>query len=289
MFFELFPDYAKESLKEWGRFLTYRSVRGGDVNEAYELEFEKGALFLKTNASEALPGLFPKEAAGLKRLAAAGGLAIPEVVLVDELEGQEFLVLEWIQTGLKPKHYWLDFAAGLAQIHRQSKPFFGLEEDNYIATLNQSNQAHSNWADFWANQRIEPLFARARDQGYFGKEASAMISRYLHLTEELIPEEPPSLLHGDLWGGNHLVGANGKAYLIDPAIYYGHREVDLAMMQLFGGFPHEAFEAYQQLFPLEPGWSKRLAFHQVYPLLVHVNLFGTAYASQTLSVIRRFI
>jgi fructosamine-3-kinase len=259
-----------------------RPVSGGDINLASELVLEDGrTLFVKTNAS-ADREMFPAEARGLAWLAEAGALRIPRVVAVSGSD-PAFLVLERIEAGRRRPDFDEQLGRGLAALHRFGAAQFGLDHDNFIGRLPQSNRplepaSGSAWAEFYRSRRIEPQLRLATDHGLASPRMRRDGERVLAIMEDLVgPPEPPARLHGDLWGGNLLVDERGQPCLIDPAAYAGHREVDLAMMRLFGGFGPRVFAAYDEAFPLAAGHEERVPLYQLYFLLVHVNLFGSSY------------
>lgn len=257
-----------------------RSVAGGDVNEALRMTLGDGrSLFVKTRAS-APPGFFEREAEGLAWLAEAAALPTPEVVAVAD-GTPAFLALEWIEPGALARDTAERLGRGLATLHASRAPAFGWERDNFIGPLPQRNDPHGSWEAFYRERRLLPRIRSARDSGHLGRDlavrAEAVCAR---LGDWLGPEEPPARLHGDLWSGNWLVDAAGAPWLIDPAVYGGHREMDLAMLQLFGGVDARFFAAYEEVWPLAPGARSRVALCQLYPLLVHVELFGAAYRPQ---------
>ena len=165
---------------------------------------------------------------------------------------------------------------------------FGLDHDNYIGSLPQSNHQHTSWVEFFIEERLEKQIALAKNSGALNNSTIQQFNNLFKRLKEIIPEEKPSLLHGDLWNGNYMLAADGCACLIDAAVYYDHREMDLAMTRLFGGFPEEFYESYHETFPLSSGFEERVDIHNLYPLLVHVNLFGGSYISQVKSVLSRF-
>jgi fructosamine-3-kinase len=258
-----------------------RAISGGDINDAYRATLADGrTLFVKTQARP-LPGLFACEARGLSWLAEASALRTPAVLAFRD-EPPAFLALELIERAAPGAQHDEQLGRGLAALHRKGAAEFGLDHDNYIATLPQANDPASapGWAGFYAERRLEPLFARAVDAGLLSGRSRALFARLLARLPELCgPAEPPARLHGDLWGGNAIADEHGRPVLIDPAVYGGHREIDLAMMQLFGGFSARCFAAYDEAYPLAAGQKERVALYQLYPLLVHVNLFGTGYAA----------
>lgn len=265
-------------------------LAGGDINEAYRVELSDGRrLFLKTHPSPPR-GMYATEAAGLRWLAepAGGGastserLAVPEVLAVsDGDDGPSFLALELMEPGRPLGDFDERLGRGLAELHRRGAPSFGFSEDNFIGVLPQSNRPWETWVDFYRHERLAAQLALPRARSLLPSGLRQRFERLLADLERWAgPPEPPARLHGDLWGGNLHRTASGHPALIDPAVYGGHREMDLAMMRLFGGFSARVFAAYEEAFPLSPGARERVALWQLYPLLVHVNLFGGGYVSQ---------
>ena len=269
-----------------------RRLSGGDINDAFELELMSGVrVFLKTNRA-APPAMFPAEAAGLDWLRAAGALRVPEVLAVSSGQQGEpcFLVLELLTPGKPQAELDERLGRGLAKLHRFGAPCFGAERPNFIGTLPQSNQPHDTWADFFWYERLEPQLTRAIASGQAPARLRSGFERLAPKLKQLVgPVEPPARLHGDLWGGNVHIDADGAPSLIDPAAYGGHREVDLAMLRLFGGFGEGVFRAYQEAWPLAPGHAERIALYQLYPLLVHVNLFGSSYVESVERSLARYV
>jgi len=270
------------------RFSGYRSVAGGSINEAFCLESPEGNYFLKWNDASAYPGMFTAEEKGLDMLRATKAIKIPQVVAAETAGSFSFLLMEWIESGKRKKSFWADFGKNLARLHRMTQEKFGLSHDNYIGSLPQSNRQHSSWTDFFIKERIEPQVKLAVDGGKLGNVQISQLANLYNRLPDIIPNEKPSLIHGDLWNGNFLVAADGSACLIDPAVYYGHREMDLSMTRLFGGFDDEFYRGYEEEFPLEKGFESRIDIHNLYPLLVHVNLFGSGYIQQVKSFLLKF-
>jgi fructosamine-3-kinase len=271
---------------------TTRRQSGGDINEAFELELMSGVrVFLKTNASASV-SMFPAEARGLEWLRAAHALRVPEVLAVSSgREGEpSFLVLELLTPGRPQRNFDERLGRGMAELHRFGAPCFGWESANFIGTLPQRNQPHDSWPDFFWYERLEPQLTRAVAAGLASARLRTGFERLAsRLTQLVGPAEPPARLHGDLWGGNLHIDEAGAPCLIDPAVYGGHREVDLAMMRLFGGFDESVFRAYQEVWPLSPGYAERIALYQLYPLLVHVNLFGGSYVESVERSLARYV
>jgi len=269
-----------------------RRLSGGDINDAFELELADGRrVFLKTN-DRAPPEMFPAEAEGLSFLRAAGALRIPEVIAVSEERpgAPAFLVLELLSAGERARGFDERLGRGLAELHRFGAPNFGHVRDNFIGSLPQSNRACASWAEFYWRERLEPQLARSVASGLASARMRDGFERLAKKLDELLGfAEPPARLHGDLWGGNLHVDASGAPCLIDPAVYGGSREIDLAMMQLFGGFGPRVFDAYAEAHPLEPGHAERVALHQLYPLMVHVNLFGSGYVGAVERGLARYV
>ncbi len=261
---------------------------GGDINEAYRLVLSNGRqLFAKLNA-QAPPGLFEAEAHGLAWLAEAKALRTPRVIAVSQPGEHAFLLLELLSSARRSPGFDEQLGTGLARLHRFGSDGFGLDRDNFIGRLPQSNTPHSAWPSFYRSERLEPQLRLAADAGRLPKDLTRELGRIANELESVCgPDEPPSRLHGDLWGGNLHVDDLGEPALLDPAPYGGSREVDLAMMRLFGGFSPRVFSAYEEAFPLQPGAERRVALYQLYPLLVHVNHFGAGYVGALRETARR--
>jgi fructosamine-3-kinase len=261
------------------RVRSVTRVSGGDINDAFELGLaDHRSVFLKTNA-QAPPTMFAAEARGLDFLRQAGTLRVPEVLSVSTADdGPPFLLLEFIRSAKPRSGFDEQLGRGLADLHRFGAPSFGLPQENFIGRLPQKNRPHSRWAEFYRHERLEPQLCAAEAAGHVQPALRRRFEQLFSKLPELMGEaEAPARLHGDLWGGNLHVDEHGAPVLIDPAVYGGHREVDLAMMRLFGGFSERVFAAYAEAFPLSDGHAERVLLYQLYPLLVHVNLFGGGY------------
>ncbi|WP_270263933.1 fructosamine kinase family protein [Kocuria marina] len=266
-----------------------RPLSGGDTARAYWLETPDGPLFAKTMPG-APAGVLALEAAGLEALRAVA----PAEVRVPRVHhmGDEALVLEWIDEGpgRQDRATERSMGAGLAAIHRARAPHVGwlsAELPERIGSFPVDLTPTDDWADFLLHRRIEPLLRAAIDAGHLDPAASDLLARLTPRADELAgPPEPPSLLHGDLWAGNRVVDRNGTNWLIDPSSFYGHREYDLAMMQLFGGFGRECFAAYDDAYPLADGWHDRVPWYQLPPLLVHAIRFDGGYGGAVLRALR---
>jgi len=268
--------------------LSQQPIGGGCINQAHKNDTSAGNFFLKWNDANAYPGMFEAEAKGLNLLRSAHATYIPEVISTGEAEAKSFIILEFIEAGKRIKNFWQDFGEKLANLHKHSSNSFGLDHDNYIGSLPQSNKTHSSWTEFFIHERLEKQISLAKDTGAITDSVIKQFNNLFERLPEIIPSENPSLLHGDLWNGNYMTAPDGAACLIDPAVYYGHREMDLSMTKLFGGFSNEFYESYHSTFPLQPGFEKRIPIHNLYPLMVHVNLFGGGYMQQVRDILSKF-
>ncbi len=266
------------------RALRATPVAGGDINRALRVETaDAGVLFIKHHP-HAPAGMFHAEARALAWLAQAGALRVPAVVWA----GDDGLALEWIEPGIPAADHDERLGAGLAALHRAGAPCFGADEDGFIATIAQSNRPTPTWARFYGERRITPLVRAAVDGGLLDHEIVPAAERLCARLPDLLgPDEPPARLHGDLWSGNATTGPAGDPVLVDPASYGGHREMDLAMMELFGGFGPRVRAAYDEAWPPAPGEAERRPLHQLHPLLVHTVLFGGGYATRARRIIVR--
>jgi len=265
-------------------------VSGGSINEAAKLDIEEvGPAFLKWNRT-ADPDMFEKEVSGLNLLRdAETGLRVPEVLLQGTVNGSTgYLLLEYIEDGRPGNRSAQDFGEQLASLHDHRGESFGLDEDNYIGRLPQSNNRHSDWINFFIDERMEPQLQMAMKSGKFGSAITGAFNNMYRKLDEIFPKDRPSLLHGDLWGGNFFYDTEGTAVIYDPAVYYGHREIELAFTHLFGGFSSAFYETYDKVLPLEPGFKQRKDIYNLYPLLVHTNLFGGSYARQVEGIVTQF-
>ncbi len=265
-----------------------QELGGGCINRAYVLRDGKGAWFVKINGAERL-AMFQVEAAGLEALAAAKAIRVP-VPLGAGLAGDEaFLVLEYLAFGQPRRDSGAEAGRRLAHLHRQTQARFGWDRDNYIGSTPQTNGEDGDWTRFWQTRRMIPQLDLALAQGFGGR----LQDHGRLLVEEcpaLIDHGPqPSLLHGDLWSGNLAFDAEGQPVLFDPAVYYGDREADLAMTELFGGFGADFQAAYREAWPLDPGYKVRRDLYNLYHILNHLNLFGAGYLGQAQGMIDRLL
>ena len=269
-------------------------VAGGDISTATKLRLSDGTTAIMKTQSQAPEGFFASEAAGLRWLGEAsadGGVHVPEVLAVDE----ECLILRWIEPGKSSSDAAAAFGRALAATHLAGAPGYGATGrsdggDGFIGRLPLPMKAADSWAEFYAVRRVLPYLKLARDRGAVADDEASRIEAVIGKLSGLLPEEPPARLHGDLWNGNVLWGADGSAWVIDPAAYGGHREVDLAMLALFG-MPHlpQVLDSYQEASPLADGWQNRVALHQLFPLLAHAAMFGGGYGSRAADAAGRYL
>jgi fructosamine-3-kinase len=264
-------------------------VHGGDVAVAYRVDLADGRrAFAKTHRNPP-PGFFTTEAFGLRWLGEPGVVPVPEVLAV--ADDPAFLVLEWIDaaTGQGSGATEAVLGRALAALHAAGAPSFGREDRRTTGSRGLPNEPCATWADFYATQRLLPLARLARDAGALAPAAITGLEAIAARLDEVAgPPEPPARLHGDLWAGNRLVDDRGRSWLIDPAAHGGHREFDLAMMRLFGGFGAECFAAYAEATPLAAGWEERVELHQLAPLVVHAIKFGGGYVGASERAITRY-
>lgn len=287
------PDVLTASLEPHlgGAVVRCTPVGGGCIAHASRLETEGETLFLKWGGDD-VRATFPAEAAGLRALRDAGSpLHVPSVRAVDEGDEDRpgFLLAEWVGGGARSASFWDDFGAGLAALHRQAADDFGFDRDNFIGRLPQQNGWMERWPAFFRDRRLAPQVRMARDRGRWQRGWDAPYDVLVDRLDDLLPAAPAaSVLHGDLWGGNFMVADDGTPTLIDPAAYYGHREADLAMTELFGGFEVRFYDAYRGAWALEPGYDERREVYNLYHLVNHLNHFGGSYAGQVERILRRF-
>lgn len=264
----------------------FTPVGGGCINHGGKLTIGKDDCFLKWNNDAKYPGMFETEARGLSLLYEAGAIRIPRVVGTGRRVPWQFIVMEFISSTNRARNFWDLLGRRLASLHKNTHPTYGLDHDNYIGSLRQLNTPGASWIDFFITQRLQVQLKLAADTRRIGPPVLKRFEQLYTRLPDILVVEPPSLLHGDLWSGNLIVDERGEPVLIDPAVYYGNREIDLAMTTLFGGFDERFYAAYNEAFPTAPGVAERLDIYNLYPLLVHVNLFGEGYLSQVDAILR---
>ena len=287
--YKIIAEILSDALQTTVHIRSQAPVAGGSINKTLKIETNKGDFLVKINETlSGLPDFFEKEIHGLQLLRGTQTFIIPEVITSHQTPNCSFLILEYIEPDLQTSDFFYRFGASLAKLHAHTNRQFGLAQDNYIGTLPQSNTPHSNWFNFFISERIEKQLKLAVDSKKMKASIVTQFKNLYKLLDGMFPQEPPALLHGDLWSGNFLCTMDGNVCIFDPAVYYGNREVDIAMTKLFGGFDVEFYKGYTDEWPLQPGWQERVDICNLYPLLVHVNLFGGAYLSEIQQVLNKF-
>ncbi len=279
-----------EALQAWmvsngyGRQPRRQALSGGSISQAWQVSAPgKDALFVKVN-EQAPQGFFEAEAEGLAYLHHSANVHVPQVQAI----GAQFLILDYLKPAPARTDFWLTLGRQLAALHGCTRKEFGFFNDNFCGSTPQRNSFHSDGYTFFAEQRLWPLANFAHAQALLAPGDLADLERLIQRLPEHIPGQPASLLHGDLWSGNIHTSPRGEPVFIDPAVYFGWAEIDLAMTVLFGGFPDTFYDAYQEVRPLEPGWRRRLDVYNLYPLLNHLVLFGGAYLPRVRQVLQQF-
>ena len=280
---EAIIDYAN-----LGNLKKASHVSGGSINEAFKVETLTETFFLKLNEASRFPKMFETERNGLLLLSESD-FTVPKPIAIGEHGDHQFIIMDWVEQGSPSINFWNNFGRSLAKLHLLNSDRFGLNHNNYIGSLTQSNHWHSNWSDFIREERLLPQLQLAEKKGLLSPKMKSGFGSLFNRLDEIYPTEKPALVHGDLWSGNKMPALNGNPCIYDPAVYFGHREMDLAMMALFGGFGVDWVDAYNEVYPLENGWRDRLVIGQLYPLMVHVNLFGTSYTRSVETILQKFL
>jgi fructosamine-3-kinase len=267
-----------------GEVVNQQRVGGGSINDCQRLHTRDGRSYFFKHNLEAKPDMFQREAEGLQALRVSGGPRVPEVYLV----GQDFLLLEDLNPNGRKPDFWACFGRQVAAVHNKTRKTFGFAHDNYLGTTPQPNPQTADGYSFFGEQRLCYLGLKACEAGLISRTEMDRIADICRRLRDLVPEQPASLLHGDLWSGNALHDHIGNPALIDPAAHYGWAEAELGMTTLFGGFPSEFYGAYNEVRRLEPGWEKRLPLYNLYHLLNHLLLFGRGYYGQVMQVVQQF-
>ncbi|PKR82179.1 hypothetical protein CW751_02270 [Brumimicrobium salinarum] len=265
-----------------------RQLHGGDINDVYLIKADQALWVVKQNVKHQYPKMLEKEFHAMEFLNKKSPLTTPLMHSHFSDEKYQYLLMEYIEEGRTTHDAQERLGIQLAQQHKISNSCYGWTEDNYIGSLKQINTQKSTWSDFYAEERILYLSKKAFDLKLLIQSDIKKLENFCSKLNEIIPVEKPALLHGDLWGGNYFISIKNDPVIYDPAIYFGHREMDIAMTKLFGGFSSAFYEGYQATFPLSHNWKDRMAFLQLYPNLVHLILFGTGYKPAIDSVIKQF-
>jgi fructosamine-3-kinase len=269
--------------------LDHYTLAGGSINAVYKLEINKREhLCCKINAADKFSSMFEIEKKGLEHLASQNVIRVPEVIASGKLTAHQVLILEWIEPGNRSPGFWKRFGQQLSQLHNIRAATYGLDYNNYMGALVQSNTPTAGWNEFFYNQRITPQVKLAVDNQLLTSEQARKFQKIPALLENIFDDDAPCLVHGDLWSGNFLSDIHEKPVLIDPAIYYGHAAVDLGLTTLFGGFDKSFYEAYNYYNPFESNYREQWDCCNLYPLLIHLNLFGRGYLGDILEIVGRY-
>ncbi len=280
-----FKQLLEEKLSQ--KVLQINAISGGDINDVYLVKTKENDFVLKVNSFSKFPKMFEKEKKGLEKISKTGANS-PKIIQVFKNSKHQFLLLEFIKEEKIQNGFWRKFAEDLVKIHKTTSSSFGLDYDNYIGSLTQNNSSKKTWESFFIENRILPLVQLAFDQNILQNKHNMLFESLFSRLNEILPVEQPSLVHGDLWSGNLMNSLGVSPVFIDPAIYFGNREMDIAMTQMFGGFNNSYIQFYSEKFPLEKGWEERLKIHNLYPNLVHLLLFGKSYLRGIERVIEKF-
>ncbi|MCJ7701874.1 MAG: fructosamine kinase family protein [Anaerolineales bacterium] len=268
----------------FGELVSQRPVSGGCINNGMILRTASGrSFFLKLNAAPPVD-MFAREVAGLEALRVSDGPSVP----LPYLHGRTFLLMEDLAPAARGVDYWVSFGHQLAALHKYTNEQFGFGADNYIGSTPQPNPWTEDGFEFFTKQRLLFMACMARERGLLDRGDEARVAALTARLPQLVPQQPPSLIHGDLWSGNALTTADGSPAIIDPAAHYGWAEAELAMTTLFGSFPSEFYRAYEEVRPLEPGYPSRYPIYNLYHLLNHLILFGRGYWGQVDAILRRY-
>ena len=266
--------------------ISFNNLSGGSINNVYRCSTEHHQFVIKLNDALKYPLMFEKEEKGLALLNLSN-FRIPNVINTGIYQNKSYLILEHINnTGNTINE--IKLGTRLAEMHQITTDSFGLDHDNYIGSIPQINNKESVWTTFYQSMRLEPLVKKGFDSGSIENKSLRLFEKIYKELDHLIPIEPPSLVHGDLWQGNIICDEKSSPVLIDPAVYYGHREIDLAMLLLFGNISQDTIEVYNNIYPLDKHWQERIDIHQLYPILVHLILFGGSYYESAQKILRKY-
>ncbi|MEM9362561.1 MAG: fructosamine kinase family protein [Bacteroidota bacterium] len=269
--------------------LRSASVSGGDIANAFVVETVSDRFFVKTSTESWAEDLFKSESRGLKQLEATQTVKVPKVYAEGLMNQTGYLVLEFIESKSPNAKDFERLGHKLAELHLIPQTNqFGASFDNYIGHLPQNNSLESNWVTFYIEQRLLSQINLAKQRGFLTRDTIPSKAKMERVCHSIIGKVDPSLLHGDLWGGNFLIALDGTPVLVDPSTYVGHSEVDLAMSRLFGGFSPSFYAAYHELIKRHPRQKDLTEMYQLYYLLVHLNLFGNSYRNSVLAIINKY-
>jgi protein-ribulosamine 3-kinase len=283
----IFQDIFQEKIDKRILIKNISDLSGGCISKALKAETSSGIFFIKWNADADIK-LFETEAKGLHLLKDTRAIDIPHVFTYGRAENFIYLILGFIDPASQKYNYWEDFGQSLSTLHKLTGESYGLDFDNYIGSLPQRNKRSNDWITFFINERLNPQLQLAIKNGKVKNSLANDFESLYKKLPHILHIEKPSLLHGDLWSGNVMVNNEGFVSLVDPAVYFGNREAEIAFTKLFGGFDEAFYESYMENFPFEKDYEERFDIYNLYPLLVHVNLFGGEYIYDVKNALRRF-
>ncbi len=279
-------DYLSNLIGE--KISDYKPISGGDISRAFLLRTSKTQYFLKVNSGDNAHTMFLREMSGLKVISKTNTIKTPKVFKCGIFKDLSFLLMEYIERKSPSNKDFELLGNQLALLHNVTKNEFGFEEDNFIGSLPQSNQKHNSWINFYLEERVIPQIQFALSNNLLSSKDVPSKQSMNKVCKEFFKDINPSFLHGDLWSGNFLIASDGTPYLIDPAVYYGHHEVDIAMSKLFGGFGMPFYKAYQEHFQFDSLTDGRIELYHLYYLLVHLNLFGSSYVGSVNRILFKY-
>lgn len=276
------------SLRLESEILSCKPVSGGDISSAYFIKTKSKNYFLKINTNAFANIMFACEKVGLEAIAKTNTLATPKVYLQENYKQYAYIIMEHIEATTPTNTDFEKLGIQLAKLHQTKGKEFGFSQNNFIGSLHQSNSFHNNWLNFYIGERLTPQLNLALSKKLLNKKEVPNNTQMHCAIDRFFNNITPSLLHGDLWSGNYIISSTGKPYLIDPACYYGHSEVDIAMSKLFGGFNSNFYNAYYKIIPKDDNTNTRIDLYQLYYLLVHLNLFGNSYYSSVKRILSKY-
>lgn len=277
-------DFLEKTLQE--NIIDIKSIEGGDISEAFKIITSKGSYFCKQNSSQDAERMFTVEAKSLIYLDQNSSFDVPKSIVQGKTAASNFIVLEWFESS--DSIDYRKFGTSLANLHNNTNSTFGFAYDSYLGTHLQNNQSYQHFHEHYISGRILPLIQSNFNKALLSKEDMDTLDNFMKYVPEILPNESPSLIHGDLWSGNHMFIDKGIPCIFDPAISFSSREFDIGMMLLFGSFPSECYDSYNENFPLTAGWKERVPYFQLYYLLLHLDMFGSQYHSRVMQCVKKF-
>lgn len=273
---------------EWIKITDSNLIEEKSYYQSFRLETNKEIFFLKFNEAGQYLGMFEKESSEFELIKSTNTFYVPEIIATGKAGEYAFIIMEFTEEGRRKNDFWVDFAKKLSRMHQYTDKNFSLDHDNYINSLQQYNNFHDNWYDFFILERLEPQLQIARNKGHLNKGHVHQFKNLYKQLINIIPEEKPTLVHGNLSNKTYMINCSGEPALFQPSTAYNHREVDIAMSKLFTTFDQNFYDNYNLMMPMESGWEERLPIYNLYPLLIYVNLYGMRYLSRLERIINDF-